>query len=207
MYARSSTVHGNPQNVDRATAYLRDKVMPAVMGLDGYVGLSMLADRLSGRCIATTSWAGEEAMHDSEGPLHGLRQRYGEILGGRPEVQEWEIAVVHRTRPAPEGACARVVWSRRNDSRTEDRALDVFRLTVLPRLEELPGFCSVSMMVDRETARAVSSTVYESRDAMERASEHAMPLRAEFVRSMGGEITDVGEFDLVLAHLRVPETV
>jgi heme-degrading monooxygenase HmoA len=206
MYARSSTVPGNPQAVHAAASYLHDKVMPAVLGLDGFVGLSMLADRVSGRCIATTSWATEEAMHDSEGPLHQLRQRYAEILGGRPEVQEWEIAVVHRTRPAPEGACARVVWSRR-DPRNEERALDVFRLTVLPRLEELPGFCSVSMLVDRETARAVSSTVYESRDAMERASEHAMPLREEFARSMGAEITEVAEFDLVLAHLRVPETV
>jgi len=206
MYARSSTVHGNPQNIDRAATYLRDKVMPAVLGLDGHVGLSMLADRVSGRCIATTSWASEQSMHDSEGPLHQLRARFGEILDGRAEVQEWEIAVVHRTRPAPEGACARVVWSRR-DSRNEDRALDVFRLTVIPRLAELPGFCSVSMLVDRETARAVSSTVYESRDAMDRASEHALPLRQEFVRSMGGEITAVGEFDLLLAHLRVPETV
>ena len=206
MYARSSSVLGNPQAIDRATTYLRDKVMPAVMGLDGYVGLSMLADRDSGRCIATTSWRDEAAMHDSEGPLHQLRSRYGEILGGRAEVQEWEIAVVHRTRPSPEGACARVIWSRR-DPRNEDRALDVFRLAVIPRLQELPGFCSVSMLVDRETARAVSSTVYESRDAMERASEHALPLRQEFVRSMGGEITDVAEFDLVLAHLRVPETV
>ena len=49
MYVRSSTVRGNPQSIDAATAYLRDKVMPAVTALDGYVGLSMLADRDSGR--------------------------------------------------------------------------------------------------------------------------------------------------------------
>jgi heme-degrading monooxygenase HmoA len=206
MYARSSTVRGNPQSIDDATAYLRDKVMPAVTALEGYIGLSMLADRDSGRCIATTSWATEEAMHDSEGPLHALRGRYGEILGGRAEVQEWEIGVLHRVRPAPPGACARVIWSRGEPANRES-ALDAFRLTVLPRLEELPGFCSVSMMVDLEAARAVSSTVYESRDAMDRATETALPLREEFTRSVGGEITEVAAFDLVLAHLRVPETV
>ena len=206
MYARSSIVRGDPQRIDQATAYLRDKVMPAVLGLDGYVGLSMLADRVSGRCIATTSWRDEPAMHDSESPLHALRGRYGEILGGRAEVQEWEIAVVHRTRPAPPGACARVVWSSGAPANRAS-AIDTFRLAVLPRLADLPGFCSISMLIDAETARGVSSTVYESRDAMAAAAPTALPLREEFTRSVGSRITEIAEFDVVLAHLRVPETV
>jgi hypothetical protein len=206
MYARSSTVRGNQEAVDRAITYLRDKLMPAVQGLDGFVGLSMLADRDSGRCIATTAWRDEPSMHDSEGPLHQLRQRYGEILGGRPEVQEWEIAVLHRLQPAPEGACCRVIWSR-GDPADVDRALDAFRMSLLPRMEELPGFCSVSMLVDRESSRAATATVYVDREAMTRATEMAKPMREEFADQMGGEITEVAEFDLALAHLRVPETV
>ena len=206
MYARSTTVRGSSQSLDDATVYLRDKVMPAVQGLAGFVGLSMLADRETGRCIATTAWESEEAMHDSEGPLHQLRRRYADILGGRPEVQEWEIAVLHRRQHAPEGACCRVVWSR-GDVADSERALDAFRMTMLPRMEELPGFCSVSMLVDLEAGHAVTATVYESRDAMSRAAATARPMREEFTASMGGEITEVGEFDLVLAHLRVPETV
>ena len=80
-------------------------------------------------------------------------------------------------------------------------------MSLLPRLEDLPGFCSVSMLVDREAGRAVSATVYESRDAMNRAVEMAKPMREEFASQMGGEITEVAEFDLAVAHLRVPETV
>src|SRR6476660_7823827 len=148
MYARSSTVRGNVRSVDAATAYLRDRVMPAVTGLEGFVGLSMLADRNSGRCIATTSWASEQAMHDSDGPLHQLRRRYGEILGGRPEVQEWEIAVLHRLRPAPEGACSRVIWMR-TDPANLDSGMEAFRVSLLSRMEDLPGFCSISILIDR----------------------------------------------------------
>ena len=54
----------------------------------------------------------------------------------------------------------------------------------------------------------MTATVYESRDAMDRAAETG---RGRCARTspaqMGMEITEVAEFDLVLAHLRVPETV
>jgi hypothetical protein len=206
MYARSTTVMGNGQAIDTAIAYVRDEILPTVSEMDGCIGLSMMCDRDSGRCITTTSWATEEAMHDSESGVHNLRMRYAELLGGSPEVQEWEIAVLHRLHPAPETATCRVIWSR-GDPADAERTLDAFRMSLMPRMEELPGFCSLSMLVDRESGRAVTSVVYENREAMDRAAETARPMREEFTRQMGGEITDVAAFDLVLAHLRVPETV
>jgi hypothetical protein len=74
-------------------------------------------------------------------------------------------------------------------------------------MEDLPGFCSVSMLVDREKGRAATAVVYESRAAMNRATEAARPLREEFNRLTGWKFTEIAEFDLALAHLRVPETV
>jgi heme-degrading monooxygenase HmoA len=206
MYARSTTVRGNPQNLDDAIAYLRDEAMPVIQEMPGCIGLSMMCDRDSGRCIATTAWETEEAMHNSEGGVHDMRQRFASMLGGSPEVQEWEIGVLHRKHTAPEGACCRVTWSR---TRPEDaeQATDAFRMTMLPRMDDLPGFCSVSLLMDRESGRAVTAVVYESRDAMRRASEAAGPMREEFARQIRSEITEVAEFDLVVAHLRVPETV
>jgi quinol monooxygenase YgiN len=206
MYARSTTTRGNPQMIDDAIAYLRDEVMPAVTAMDGCIGLSMMCDRDSGRCIATSAWQSEEAMHNSESGMHDMRMRYAQMMGSEPEVQEWEIAVLHRKHTAPEGAACRVLWSR-GDPANAETAVDVYRMSLLPRMEDLPGFCSVSFLIDRESGRAVTAVVYESRDSMNRATEMAKPMREEFTRQMGGEITEVAEFDLVLAHLRVPETV
>ena len=62
MYARSSTIHARSSAIDAGIAYIHDTVWPALTGLDGYIGLSLLVDRLSGRCIATTAWDSEEAM-------------------------------------------------------------------------------------------------------------------------------------------------
>jgi heme-degrading monooxygenase HmoA len=206
MYARSTTVQGNPQSVDDAIAYLRDEVMPAVQEMDGCIGMSMICDRDTGRCIATTAWETEEAMHNSESALYDKRQRYAEMLGGTPEVQEWEIALLHRVHHAPEGATCRVLWTRGNPGE-EERVLDAIRLNLLSRMEDLPGFCSVSLLVDRGNGRATMAVVYESRQAMDRALEQAMPMRAEFTEQTGWEFTEIAEFDLALAHLRVPETV
>ena len=38
------------------------QVMPAVLGVDGCVGLSMLVDRISGCCIITTAWRKTSSM-------------------------------------------------------------------------------------------------------------------------------------------------
>src|SRR4051794_38437569 len=42
MYARSTTVHADPQRIDDGIAYIRDEVMPAVTTMPGCLGLSML---------------------------------------------------------------------------------------------------------------------------------------------------------------------
>jgi quinol monooxygenase YgiN len=206
MYARSTTVHGNPAAIDVGIAYVREAVIPAVRDMDGCIGLSMLADRASGRCIVTTAWADAEAMHRSAENVRGIRDRTAEILVGMAHVQEWEIALLHRQYETRNGAASRVTWTKCDPDRTNDM-IDSFRLALLPRLEELPGFCSVSVMVDRKTGHCATAATYDSHQAMDDAMERAVALRREFTESMGMELLDVASFDLVLAHLRVPETV
>jgi quinol monooxygenase YgiN len=206
MYARTTTIHADPQSVDDGIAYVRDEVMPAVHQMEGCVGLSMLCDRDDGRCIITTAWADEQAMRSSAEGVRTMRERAAEIFGGQPEVQEWDIAFLHRAYETREGACVRVVWSRTVPDLVE-RTVDAYRMSLLPRFEEMPGFCSISLMVSRAEGRAVSATVYESRESLDETRELSATMRDDFAMSMGVAITDVAEMELVLAHLRVPETV
>jgi quinol monooxygenase YgiN len=206
MYARSTTVRGKPQSMNDGIAYVRDKVMPAVQQMDGCVGLSMLADRDTGRCIITTAWADRESMHRSAEGVRTMRRRAAQLFGGEAEVDEWEIAVLHRMHEAHNGACARVIWTRGDPAQME-RMLDAFRMSMVPRMEDLPGFCSCSVMADRDSGRMATSITYDSRPSMEQAQPNGISMREEFTRRMGVEVTDAAAFDVVLAHLRVPETV
>jgi quinol monooxygenase YgiN len=204
MYARSTTVRGKPQALDDGIDYVRDTVMPTVLQMDGCVGLSMLADRDSGRCIVTTSWVDADAMRASAQSVMAMRQRAQDIMGGDVDVDEWEIALMHRMHEAHHGACARVTWHR-GDPADADPMIENFRGTVLPRIEELPGFCSISVLLDRTSGRSVITATYDSPQDMAHAAEQAMAIREEFTKQLNREVTEVAEFELVLAHLRVPE--
>jgi quinol monooxygenase YgiN len=206
MYARSTTIRGNPQAMEDGIGYVRDEVLPAVEQMDGCVGLSMFADRESGRCIVTSAWADADALRRSREGVMAMRRRAAEILGGGAEVQEWEIAILHRSHQMHHGACARVIWCEGDPAQT-DRAVDTFRMAMLPRIEDLPGFCSVSVMVDREHGRSATAVTYDSRESMKEAEGPGTAMREEFAQQMGMTVTDVAAYDVVVAHLRVPETV
>src|SRR5688500_9249331 len=113
MHARSTSIKGKPGNLDAGIAYVRDEVMPTAQQTEGCVGLSMLTDRDTGRCIVATAWTDEEAMRASSEEARTVRHRLVHTLGGEhADVQEWEIAVLHRDHPAGDGAGAQVTWAR-----------------------------------------------------------------------------------------------
>jgi heme-degrading monooxygenase HmoA len=205
MYARSTTIQADPQQMDAGIAAVRDEVMPALMTMPGCIGLSMLADRMSGRCIVTSSWDSEESMHASESAVHDLRARAAEAMGGsRPEVAEWEIAMMHRMHDGHDDCVTRVIWGASDPARAEDN-MSTMRMAVLPKMEELPGFCSMSLFVNREDGRSAMAMTYDSREQMEQATDRAIEMRRETAEATGVDVTDIAEFDLVVHHLRVPE--
>lgn len=204
MYARSTTVQAHLDSIDNGIVYIRDAVMPTMMDMPGCVGLSMLVDRETGRCIATSAWDTAESMRASEDMARPMREQAAEILGNRAQVDEWEIVVLHRDHPSHQGACVRATWVR-FDAETLDRAIDLYRMAMLPAMRELEGFCSASLMIDREGGIAVSSVTYDDSAAMERTRDAADSLRLSGARDAGVEVLDVCEFELVLAHLHVPE--
>jgi len=83
--------------------------------------------------------------------------------------------------------------------------VDTFRMTRIPRMDEMAGFCSLSMMVDRNTGRSSLTTVYRDKQTLDDSRETVRGLREEFARQTGMEVMDMGEFQLAIHHLRVPE--
>src|SRR6201993_4415207 len=92
MYARSTTIQGQPSSIDAGIAHTRDSAMPALEAIDGCGGLAPLGDRTPGRRVVTTSWESQDAMPASEESIRPIRDRAAELLGGSRQVEEWETA-------------------------------------------------------------------------------------------------------------------
>ncbi|MDT4938624.1 MAG: hypothetical protein QOG80_2295 [Pseudonocardiales bacterium] len=206
MFARSSTIHAQAPLIDAGIAYVRDTVMPAMTHIDGFVGLSLMVDRSTARCIATSAWRAEQDMRASANRADAIRDGAAQAFGGSAEVEEWDVAVLHRAHHARPGVCMRATWTRTDPARA-DQATDAFKFRTLPRIEDLPGFCSASMLVNRAAGRAVVTVAFDGRDALERSREQGSAIRDAAAQDVDAKVLDVAEFDLEVAHLHVPETV
>lgn len=204
MYARSTTIQAQPTSIDAGIAHMRDKVMPALEAIDGCVGMSLLVDRASGRCIATSSWESEEAMRASAESLRPIRDRAAELFGGGAQIEEWEIAAMHREHRAGEGACVRATWVK-VDADQLDGGIEFYKATLLPALEELEGFCSASLLVDRASGRGVAVATFDNGKALEQNNDKLDGIKATGSREANAEVLDQCDFELALAHLHVPE--
>ena len=135
-----------------------------------------------------------------------IRDRAAEMFAGTANIDQWEIATLHRDHRSPDRAGARVTWVKVPPDQV-DQGIEYFKSSVLPQLENLDGFCSASLLVDRASGRAVSSVTFDSLDAMERDRDQATALKNASMQEAGAEEVDEHEFELALAHLRVPELV
>lgn len=145
-------------------------------------------------------------MRASGDTVTPIRDRAAERFGGTANVEQWEIAVLHRDHRAPDGAGVRATWVR-VPPEGMDQGIEYYKSSVLPQLESLDGFCSASLLIDRSSGRGVSSATFDSVDAMERNREQAGALKNSSMQEAGAEELDEAEFELALAHLRVPELV
>jgi quinol monooxygenase YgiN len=206
VYARSTTVRAQPDKIDLGITQVRDRVLPMVTAMPGCIGMSMMVDRESGECIVTTAWETEASMRASAEGVRPIREQTTELMSGTSAVQEWEIAVMHRDHWATDGSCVRSTWFSVDPSQV-DHALDVYRMALMPRLEELEGFCSASLLVDRATGMSVSSIAFDTRAAMEATRPAGEAIRQAAVSQLNGKVLDIHEYELCLAHLHVPELV
>lgn len=204
MYARTTTIQATPDRLDAGIASV-EQLRPEVEAIPGHAGLSLLVDRASGRVVLVSAWQSREAMLASAEQVRPLRDAVASSLGGSAEVAEWELAHAHGVRDATAGSWARVVTCR-GDEVALDRLLDASR-DIRTSLDELPGFCSYTVLMHRQGGRALGLISYVDRDAIEQSRAGAGRLRDSVAGASGVEFTDVSELEYAVARLRVPETV
>ena len=81
MHARVTTFEGPAERMDEGARQAREQILPAARQMEGFKGMYVLADRESGKAMAVTLWASEEAMRASEEAANRLRQQSATSMG------------------------------------------------------------------------------------------------------------------------------
>lgn len=194
MHVRMTTIRGDASKlqaavdaVERARAVIEaapgNKGVAAVTGADGVL-------------IGLSYWESAEAEAASRRSLAALRDEAAATAGGTASVEVYELAVARRISvPAP-GALARIVRVHTDPARL-DGAIAHYRDRVLPLLLDLPGLCSVQLLVDRASGKAVGISGWEDEVAAEKALHALDEVRAEAEAAIGAPVAEPEVYTLV----------
>jgi len=76
-------------------------------------------------------------------------------------------------------------------------AVDGFR-EAIEQIEEMEGLREAYMLISPESGRALTMTIWGSRDAMERSRVRASRLRSEAAKSVEGGVFSVEEYQIAV---------
>jgi heme-degrading monooxygenase HmoA len=88
-----------------------------------------------------------------------------------------------------------------------DEGIDRIRDTTLPAIKEIDGFKGICSLVDRQTGKGVTITLWKSEEALQASEEEANKLRREAAGNLGaaGEPT-VERYEVALYEIATPVT-
>jgi heme-degrading monooxygenase HmoA len=198
MYVRANQVSVDPSRVDDLIRFVADEVLPVSRQQRDTRGLAMGIDRETGRCSIVSFWDDLDAVRASESNVAMLRDEAAKRFGATFDVMVLEEVETRMVEP-PEAGC----WNRVSlldvDPSAIDAATDAFRVSTLPALEAMTGFCAAVMCVDREHGRAVAVTTWRDHDALRSGTERANSLREEIRDKAQGTIIAVFEEEIAIS--------
>lgn len=95
MYSRVITTQSPPpEDVEPVVDFVRQVLLPASQGMEGYKGYVALFDRKTGKSVTVTLWENEETERRSDEASRSAREEAMKALGGEVlSVEQFEVAV------------------------------------------------------------------------------------------------------------------
>jgi hypothetical protein len=84
LYARTSTIEGDPGNLDEAIARFRDEALPLVQGANGFRGGILLIDRQGGQAVGLTLWDSPEEREATDAAMGPVLDGASRAMAGGP---------------------------------------------------------------------------------------------------------------------------
>ncbi|MGW4162406.1 antibiotic biosynthesis monooxygenase [Streptomyces sp. NPDC004788] len=204
MYVRTIYMTGDPAQLDDVAESVRTEGRELLSGQQGYRGMGLFVDREVGKLLVGSWWEDEASR---EASFEALRERRTEMFApfaGTMTVDNWEAAVARRSEDLGPGATFRLVRMD-VDAAAVDKLVTTFRETALPKIEKIPGWKGVSLLVDRTNGRAAVGALYADKGALVSSRAAVAGIRGEATSKAGVTTRSLEEFDVLVATA-VPHT-
>jgi heme-degrading monooxygenase HmoA len=201
MFARVTWAEGPPDQLERGIGHFRERVVPAARQLAGFAGVALLVDRGTGRSAAVTYWESEQALRDSEAAAGALRTQATQAGGGRVrEVERFELLFQERSAPPQAGTFARINLLRGSPDKL-DEAVRFVREQTVAVVTQQPGFRAVLMGANRQTGRAIVTSVWDTAADRDASDALLRELRRQAGQVAGADQVQVELYEVAFAEV------
>ena len=199
MYTRLLTFTG-ATGFDAGVDYLREEALPILDAQHGFRGVSASADRAGNLMTILSLWETEEDLSASDSALGKAREEALKIVGGALEIENFEEVVQEITKPVVPGSVLNVVRVRMEPAAIEDN-IAWFKQSIVPTITSQQGFCALRNMVDRQTGRALSGSVFEDKESAD-ASLAGIPQRRSAAEERGVTFESINQREVLLSQIK-----
>jgi hypothetical protein len=204
MFLRSTVVEADPARLDDDLALLRDRVLPAVCATPGSFGTALMVNRPNARSVAWTFWGSRPAADPDVVPPDPLAAVPAVVPAWPARVEVWEVAELYRVRRAEPGSGTRITRLE-YDLGDAELLVESYRASTVPAFALIDGFASAALVIDLDTGTGLSVVTFADRDTLEDSRRQAAEIRRAMVEKTHAHVTEVMEYDVVAADLRMPE--
>lgn len=207
MYLRVTAFKSDPAKIEAGIAYLRDKIIPSLKNVPGFLGATCIVDREKSTGAASTIWESLEAMNKAEQAGVQARIDSGAATGIEViDVDRFEITTLEMATPTATVPSYTRLITAYGDPKELDKVTQLVREQSMPKLKQQPGFRAFAAGVNRMSGRGFTAASFASPEERE-ASNAALTATRERASEVGhlyGIQIDLVE--TVIAEIKVPTT-
>ena len=202
MFARYTTVRGDPAKLEAAIEYVDGEARAAVEATPGNLGFAVVADPAGGRLIGASYWDSRESMTNSEPALAEVRTGVARTAGGEFSMERFEVVEGFRHSIPARGALARLSRFQVEPARV-DEVITSMREESVPRVKGADGLCSFQLLLDRDTGNGMVVSAWESQDAAAAFWPTAEQMRARATEETGVRFLEPENYTMIRSTVRL----
>jgi heme-degrading monooxygenase HmoA len=204
MYLRVTAFKSDPAKLEDGIAFLKNKIIPAMSKVPGYLGATCVVDREKGEGAASTMWESLEAMNNAEQLGQQSRSQSSEATGIEVlDVDRFEVTALETATPTPQLPSYTRITSAYGDPSKTDKVAQMIR-DAIPKVKGQPGFRAYVAGVNRATGRGFTASSWATPEDRESSNTHLAGLRQPVVEEGAMYGLQIQNVETVVVEIKVP---